>query len=591
MRLRKETHPELARFRAHVPWYALVAFLTLAAALVLTIAGDVELDRVAGPIGIFAGSTAAGFVFIHTAGEVDPGERRAWTSVGIGFAIAAMGVVVLALQVLITGDAPTYGPIDLAFLTSYVLIIVGFALLPHTSGDRLQAMRIGLDGLIGAISIGALFWVLLLSDAFAGLADAPIWERLIGSLYPLLDIAILGAVMIVILRRSSYRFDPRLVLFATGGVLYIVGDVSFLAAGAGSSFADAEPLYAAYLLAVATFLVTALIIDRSPQTREYADRVTPLWTLLAPYTAAIIMVLVLATRLVDNEIDTGDQILLGATLAVAFLVIARQALAIRENRILVEKHRTDLVTSISHELRTPLTAMVGFLSILHYNEVSGPAERAELIGVVHHQANYLERIVEDLLLLADEDPSGMSLTMGAADVRATIEHALNATAINHDRVTVEAPPGMIAHVDPERLEQVLVNLITNADRYGGERCLIRAFARGGTLVLEVHDAGSGVPKKHELLIWERFERGPNRYNALTPGTGIGLAVVKAIAQAHGGKVGYRRSDELGGGCFWIELPGRLDTEREPARLDLRPPAEVEQIDPVEAVTTRVARKP
>jgi signal transduction histidine kinase len=216
--------------------------------------------------------------------------------------------------------------------------------------------------------------------------------------------------------------------------------------------------------------------------------------------------------------------------------------------------------------------MLGFLAILHYNEVSGPAERAEMIGVVHHQANYLARIVQDLLLLADGDPGRMALTMGAVNVRRTVEHALNSTSISHDRVVVEAPNDLVAHVDGERLEQVLVNLITNADRYGGDRCMIRAIPRGGALVIEVHDAGPGVPKRHELLIWDRFERGPNRYNASIPGTGIGLAVVAAIAEAHGGSVGYRRSEVLGGGCFWIELPGRVDSEREPASLDLRPPA-------------------
>lgn len=573
-----------ARLRARVPWYAFVAFAVIFIVAAITVTGDAEISRLVAPIGLFAGSTAAGFAFIRKAQKVDPSERRAWTLVGIGFAVVAMGIVVLALQVAITGDAPAFGPIDLFFLASYGFIGVGFASLPHTAGDRVQRTRMGLDGLIGAISIAALAWVLFLGRIVAGLAAAPVWERLIGSVYPMADVALFVIIMIVILRRTSHRFDPRLVLFATAGVLQIVADVAFFVSGVGSSLVEAEPLYIVNLLTVALFLVTALIVDIEPQKREYADRSIPPLSLLAPYIAAIAMLMVVVFRLADSHVDSGDRVLLFATLVVAALVILRQALSIRENRAVVEQHRTDLVASISHELRTPLTAMVGFLSILHYNEVSGPGERAELIGVVHHQANYLERIVEDLLLLADEDPSGMSLTIGAADVRGTIQHALNATAINHDRVTVDAPQGMIAHVDPERLEQLLVNLITNAERYGGDRCLIKAFAKGGTLVLEVHDTGKGVPKKHELIIWDRFERGPNRYNASTPGTGIGLAVVRAIAQAHGGRVGYRRSDELDGGCFWIELPGRVDTGRERASLDLRPPSEVEQVGATELPT-------
>jgi len=572
MRSSDVTRGGLARLKARVPWYALAAFVIIAGAFALTLVGDAELSGVAAPIGIFAGSAAAGFVFIQKAQQVDPGERRAWTLIGIGFALAAMGVVVLALQDTITGDAPTFGPIDLFFLCGYAFIIVGFASLPHAAGDRLHRARIGMDGLIGAIALAVLAWVFFLSRIVAGVAEAPMWERLMGSFYPLFDVGIIVAIVIVILRRSTYRFDPRLLLFAIAGVLQAIADVSFYVAGVGSSFAEAEPLWQVYLVSVALFLITALIVDIEPEPREYADRSTPLWSLLAPYGAAVLMVLVLVGRLADSEVDAGDRVLLFATLLVAMLVIIRQALAIRENRVLVEQHRTDLVSSISHELRTPLTAMVGFLSVLHYNEVSGPDERAEMIGVVHHQANYLGRIVEDLLLLADGDPSQMPLSIGTVNVRSTIDHALNSTAINHDRVTIDAPRELIAHVDAERLEQILVNLITNADRYGGDRCLIRATARGGTLVIEVHDTGSGVPKKHELIIWDRFERGPNRYNASVPGTGIGLAVVRSIVEAHGGKVGYKRSEDLGGGCFWVELPGRLDSDKERAPLDLRPAA-------------------
>ncbi len=564
----------LARSRARVPWYAFAVFALIAAAAAITLVGDPETSAIAATIGMFAGSVAAGFIFIRKAQQVDLGERRAWTIMGVGLSVAAMGVVVLTLQVTITGDAPTFGPIDLFFLTTYALIITGVALLPHTAGHPLQRARIILDGLIGAISIAALFWVLVLSGIVTGLAQAPIWERVIGSMYPLLDLAVVVVVMIAIVRRSSYRFDPRLVLFAVAVLLQTVGDVSFLVSGVGSSFAEAEPLYGVFLLAAAAFLATALIVDIEPEPRHYADRTTPLWSVLAPYTAAIAMLLVLVSRMADSNLDNGDRLLLTATFLVAILVIIRQAFAIRENRVLIEQQRTDLVSSISHELRTPLTAMLGFLSILHYNEVNGPGERAELIEVVHHQANYLARIVQDLLLLADGDPSGMSLTISEVNVGGTISHALNATSIDHDCVVVDVPKRLIAHVDGERLEQILVNLITNADRYGGNACLIKAFAQGGALVVEVHDSGPGVPKKHELVIWERFERGPNRYNSLVPGTGIGLAVVRAIVEAHGGKAGYRRSDQLGGGCFWVELPGRIDTEKEPERIDLRSPTAV-----------------
>ena len=574
MRLTDVTRAGLAREEARVPWYALVVFTVIAVAIVAAVLGDAETRAIAGMVGTFAGLAAAGFVFMHKAHKVDRQERRAWTLVGVGLMIAAMGIVVLALQVTITGDAPTFGPIDLFFLAGYALAIVGFGLLPHTAGHPLQRVRIVLDGLIGAISIAALFWVLVLSGIVTGLAQAPIWQRVIGSMYPLLDLGVVVVVMIAIVRRSSHRFDPRLVLFAVAMLLQTVGDVSFLVSGVGNSFAEAEPLYGVFLLAASAFLATALIVDVEPEPRHYADRTTPLWTLMAPYTAALAMLFVLVSRMSDSKIDTGDRLLLTATFLVAILVIGRQALAIRENRVLIEQQRTELVSSISHELRTPLTAMLGFLSILHYNEVDGPGERAELIEVVHHQANYLARIVQDLLLLADGDPSGMSLTITEVNVGGTIENSLNATSIDHDCVEVDVSERLIAHVDAERLEQILVNLITNADRYGGNACLIKAFANGGALVIEVHDSGPGVPKKHELVIWERFERGPNRYNSLVPGTGIGLAVVRAIVEAHGGRAGYRRSDELGGGCFWVELPGRVDTEKEPERIDLRSPTVV-----------------
>ncbi len=556
---------------SRLPVYAWVVFTTAALCMVVAAAyHGTDAAGAAGSIGVIVASGAAGVLFIRKARDLEA-ERRAWTLVGVGLLLNVAGVVLIAVLFLATGDAPTFGPVDLLFLLGYAVAIVGLASLPHSPREPLQRLRVGLDGVIGAVSIAALFWVAYASEIIAGVADSSLWERLIGSTFPLLDLAMIVIIMIVIVRRSSYRFDVRLSLFALAVLLQAIGDVSYYLEGAGSSFADANALFAVFVAASATFFTTSLIVDRVPEPRAYADRDTPLWALLAPYSAAGVMVFVLLFRLSDSVLDSGDRILLMATLAVAVLVIVRQAVAIRENRIAVVTRRNDLVSSISHELRTPLTAMLGFLAVLDYNEVSGPAERAELIGVVHHQANYLAGIVEDLILLAEDDPNQMSLSLGPVNIRSVVDSAINATTVDRTRVKVVVDDReLVAHVDGARIQQVLVNLISNAGRYGGGRCLVTAYQRGGTLVLEVHDAGPGVAKRHEENIWNRFERGDYTHVAGhsgtgVEGTGIGLAVVQSIAKAHGGFAGYRRSElpEMGGACFYVEFPGRVDTKAAP----------------------------
>jgi signal transduction histidine kinase len=116
------------------------------------------------------------------------------------------------------------------------------------------------------------------------------------------------------------------------------------------------------------------------------------------------------------------------------------------------------------------------------------------------------------------------------------------------------------------MQQVLINLLTNAARYGGPHRLVRVVATGSDLVLEVHDDGEGIPRRYEVRVWDRFERGPNRLNASVPGSGIGLSIVLAIADAHGGTANYRRSERLGGACFEVYLPGRASITADTRQL-------------------------
>ena len=418
-----------------------------------------------------------------------------------------------------------------------------------------------LDGLIGAVSVAALLWVFILAPAVTDLADSSLVTRTIGAFYPFLDLVVVTVAMLVLLRRSRHRFDLRVALFTVGVMFQVLGDIVFFASGHAGSFDEAEPLYVINLLAVAAFFAAASLVGKPVLGREYADRNPPLWTQIAPYVPAIGMLLVF----VANGVRSGspNPFLLGAVIVVGLLVIARQGVAIVENRAVIEEQRDVLVSTISHELRTPLTAIVGFVEILDEESASLNEDQRGMLAIIHQQADYMSRIVSDLIMLARGSVGDLALDVRPTRVIDLAAASIHATGISPGGVEVACEPDLVAYVDSSRMQQVLVNLLTNAVRYGGDRQLLRVVAEGSDVTFEVHDNGAGIPRRHEVRIWDRFDRGPNRLNAAVPGSGIGLAIVRAIAEAHGGSASYRDSEELGGACLSVYLPGRGSREPSP----------------------------
>src|SRR5690606_18703793 len=359
-------------------------------------------------------------------------------------------------------------------------------------------------------------------------------------------------------------------LMGAGFAVQAMADLIYLRNGIGQAFVDADPSYAALLFAGLGFLVAAITLETPPPVREYAERATPWWALIAPYGAAVALIVVLVVRMVgvvDDQNQDTIQLLAGAVVIVC-LIIFRQALAIRETRELVEQQRSQLVSSISHELRPPLTAMLAFLDTLSDpHQQTAPDARQGLIGIVSQQASYLARIVSDLVMLNRANPD-LGLEEKVADVKEVVKAAVSSLDVESSSgVEIEADSGLAGYFDADRIHQILVNLLTNASRYGGPRRLVVAKRVGDDLVIEVHDDGPGVPKRYEILIWDRFERGAHRYNAAIPGSGIGLALVAMLVKAHDGTVGYRRSERLGGACFSVVLPGRARTVAQVPNLE------------------------
>ncbi len=370
---------------------------------------DPEAAGTVAPLAFLIGLAVAGAVIIFATSIYDGRERLAWRMIGTGMIIAALGVLTVALLSELAPPIPTYGPPDLIFVFAYAIVISGFAIMPQVGSVLGNRVRVMLDGFIGAISMATLIWVVFYPALESHLQSATAWERFAGVAYPLLDVSMVVVAMIVTIRRSNFRFDPRIVLFGVGMVAHAFADLSLLTSGIGENFADAEPNFAMFLVAVFIYLTVASIIRHKPKPREYADRRQSLWAMLAPYGVTVLAIGIIARRMAESGISDSIAVLLWIGLLLVGLVVVRQAVALREYRRLVQLQRSALVSSVSHELRTPLTALVGFLDVLKDPRVFlDSKERTELTEVVHQQAVYMSRIVADLLLLA-RSSSGLQL--------------------------------------------------------------------------------------------------------------------------------------------------------------------------------------
>lgn len=565
-------------WEAHPLWARRVAgvvLVVLAGAAAVTLAVP-AIGDIVGPVGLFVGSVAGGVTFIVGARRLEGQERLSWTLVGVGVLLIAVGVVAVAVASSLSAVA-AFGPTDVFFLGGYAIGIAGFAMLPQVASDWSQRLRVLLDGLIGGVSIGVLAWLTVLRDLLDQMQAFSAWDRWVGSAYPVLDGVAMVALLVVLVRRSTYRFDVRVLLVGVAFVVQSIADVVYLDSGIGKTFAEARPVYALNIAVLVLFYIGALAVGSRPQRREYAERETSVFASVVPYLLALIMVGALLVRVAQTRLDVTFWVLEWGAIAVGGLVTLRQSVAIRANRIRVEQHRSALVSSISHELRTPLTAVVGFMELLVNETVPlEPDERQEMQQMVYQQAGYMGRIVSDLILLARDSLDRVDLAPTDVTLGELLQSAFAIVDTDGAVVVVEADMQLQIHVDYERVQQLVVNLVSNAVRYGGGHVDLVVRDAGGTLVIEVHDDGPGVPKRHELRIWERFERGAHHLDATLPGSGIGLAVVQSVAKAHGGTADYRRSERLGGACFVVVLPHTVETGG-PART--ASPASAPRLEP------------
>jgi len=220
--------------------------------------------------------------------------------------------------------------------------------------------------------------------------------------------------------------------------------------------------------------------------------------------------------------------------------------------------RRQLLADVSHELMTPLTAMRGYIETLTMKELDlDLATRERYLHIINEETHRLERIIGDLLDLARLEGGGGTMRREEVPVQALFErvHSRHERELTERRITLAANISKGAETvqgDPDRLEQALQNLAANALRHtpdGGE-ILMSADVLGNTLRLRVRDSGGGIPPEHLPLIFDRFYKVDASRKA-AGGSGLGLSIVRAIVERHGGTVSAHNE---GGAVFDVLLP-------------------------------------
>jgi two-component system, OmpR family, sensor histidine kinase BaeS len=220
-----------------------------------------------------------------------------------------------------------------------------------------------------------------------------------------------------------------------------------------------------------------------------------------------------------------------------------------------EEMRRDFIANAAHELRTPLTNLQGYLEALRDGVIS--ADRATYESL-HEEADRLVRLSRSLDALAEGDAGTSPVTLVELDLGGAIRTAIDLAAPSAERARLrleaDVPVDLRARADPDRLAQVLANLLSNAVRYTPPEgtIAVRAERRPDDVLVSVSNTGDGIPAGDLDRVFERFYRVEKSRDRARGGAGIGLAIVKQLVESFGGRVGAESSDGLT--RFWFSIP-------------------------------------
>jgi signal transduction histidine kinase len=485
---------------------------------------------------------------------------------------------------------------DGLYLSAYPLFALSVVLLLVASeGHRGGAALV--DAGIVTLAFAVFQWLFVMQSAIHG--GGTVGQKIVYGLYPAMDIVLLGGYASFFVS-PAWR-TPAFMLLVAGFVFQLVGDE--VVGLSSTSYQEGSWIDFTWMMSYVLWGAAAL--HPSMKQLTAARRVTTVlvsrWRLgvLAGALLTVPTALVVAHARGDA---LGIYEVSGLAAAISALVIGRlsgvlrtmerirtrernarwlaedtQKLLAERNERLVEADRLkdEFVALISHDLRTPLTSIIGYVELALDPTLSPTLdkERRGYLDVVARNSARLVHLVDDLLFVARLQAGRLILDPAELDLDELVLEAVEAArpwAVQTGlTITYHRNGPVLIEADRGRLMQLLDNLITNALKFthSGGRVDVRIASSAGGAVLEVNDTGIGLPAGDTERIFERFFRTKTAVIEQIPGTGLGLFIARAIAEAHGGTITAARRPE-GGTTFQILLPLRVESTFGPDAAEL-----------------------
>ncbi|MGH2691801.1 MAG: sensor histidine kinase [Actinomycetota bacterium] len=230
----------------------------------------------------------------------------------------------------------------------------------------------------------------------------------------------------------------------------------------------------------------------------------------------------------------------------------------RTNRDLEAANQTlrDFVAVASHDLRGPVSAVLGFASTLSKKwDILPDAEKLEFLEIIERRGRFLSRMLDSLLTVSRIEAGALDVHREVLEADAVIARAFE--DLGEDRasaVQVTCPGGLRLEADPDHVQRILVNYVTNAFKYGRPPVILEARNTGPYVEFVVRDHGDGIPPGFEERLFHKFARAESEITRKEKGAGLGLSIVQGLARANDGEAWYEANRPTGS-CFGVRLPG------------------------------------